>query len=385
MTDAISDVEGMLAGRVGLRLDPALRARLTNCVEEEAAAAGMTIETYAAAVESDSQIFQGLLNRVTVQQTSFFRDPSLFSALATEVLPNLSEPIQAWSAGCANGQEAYTMAMILEESGLREWEVVASDISTRALQRATDAAYLASEVTGLGEERLRRHMRPAGNRWEVLPHIKERVQFVRHNLIDDELPVSESACQIILCRNVLIYFTPAQLSKVLDRLAGALDPSGCLCLGASESLWQLSDRFRLTRLGPAFVYRLSEAPLEVERRRLPDRRQALRDRRPDRRQPPTVAQLLAEGEAAAAANDYSRAAQAFRRATYIDPERPVSYFQLALCLERAGLTDAAQRALLDARDAVQRCDTSRLEAALEGYRPDELMKAIDIRLGGSGR
>jgi chemotaxis methyl-accepting protein methylase len=379
LTDAISEVEGLLAGRVGLRLDPGLRSRLIHSVEQEAGAAGLTLDGYAAVVEKDPVVFQRLLNRITVQKTSFFRDPEVFDVLATEVVPALNEPVLAWSAGCANGQEAYSLAMVFEEAGLRDWSIVATDISTRALLRAKEATYSADEISGLGQARLARHMRATGNRWQVVPSLRARVRFQHHNLISDPSPVPGGQWPIILCRNVLIYFSSPQLNHVLDKLADALDPRGHLFLGASESLWQLTNRFRLVRLGAAFAYVLPSAGGASERRRVVDRRPD----DPDRRRPQTVAQLLAAGEAAAGAGDFAAAAQAFRSATFIDPEHPVPHFQLALCLERGGLIDASRRSLREAQAAFRTCETSRLEAALEGYEPDEFIKAIELRLDGS--
>jgi thioredoxin-like negative regulator of GroEL len=98
-----------------------------------------------------------------------------------------------------------------------------------------------------------------------------------------------------------------------------------------------------------------------------------------------VAELLAAGEAAASARDFGGAADAFRRATSLDTDHPVAYFQLAVCLEKMGLNEAAERALKEASAAIRRCDTSRLEAALEGYRPDELLSVIELRLKGVAR
>jgi chemotaxis signal transduction protein len=93
-----------------------------------------------------------------------------------------------------------------------------------------------------------------------------------------------------------------------------------------------------------------------------------------------VVQLLAAGEAAASAGDFGAASDAFRRATTLDPDHPIAYFQLAICLEKMGLAGAAERAFMQAGAAIRRGETSRLEAALEGYRPDELLSVSALRL-----
>jgi chemotaxis protein methyltransferase CheR len=344
----------------------------------EAAALRLSLGRYASLVDRDPDAFQRLLNRVTVQKTSFFRDPETYDALTRVVLPTLREPVLAWSAGCANGQEPYSLAIALEESGLEQWSVLGTDISSAALARAREANYSDAETRSLGDERRRTHLRPIGQRWEVSPALRSRVQFRNHNLVGDPRPVPLAACNLIFCRNVLIYFNAPELSKVLDRFASWIHPDGYLFLGASESLWQLTDRFRLARVAAAFAYRpVTAANWQPERRR---RERELAPPARERRRSPGPTELLAAGEVAAAAGDYAAAALAFRRATYLDPDHPVPHFQLALCQERLGQRAAAAVSLQAARAAIERGQTSRFEAAMEGYRLDELIQAIELRL-----
>jgi chemotaxis methyl-accepting protein methylase len=371
----VADVEAMMAARIGLRLDPSLRGRLERSLADEAAAAGLSLDHYSEALQLDTAVFQRLLDRITVQQTSFFRDPEIFATLATYVMPHLNEPVVAWSAGCSNGQEAYSLAMLLQESGLRDWTVLGTDISARALAKAQRGAYSEAEMAGVSPARRDVHMRRGQTGWEVLPALRGHVRFQHHNLSGTAVPLPVGSCQLILCRNVLIYFIPKELLRVLDRFATVIRRDGYLILGASESLWQLSERFRLNRIGDSFMYRLSSAEPTVERRH------TQQPATTDRRRHPTVAHLLGQGEAAAASGDFAGAASAFRRATYMDPEHPVPYFQLALCLERSGQVDAARKALEAARAAIQRCDKSRFQADLDGFHVDELVIAIERRLG----
>lgn len=376
-TNPVAEVEAMMEARIGLRLDPSLRGRLARSLEDEAAAAGLTMKSYSEALMVDAAVFQQLLDRITVQQTFFFRDPGMFEALATHVIPNLSEPIVAWSAGCSNGQEAYSLAMLLHESGSRDWKVLGTDLSTRAVARATQAVYSEAESLGVTLQRRERHMRRCAGGWEVLPSLRAHVRFEHHNLSRSVPPFPSGSCQLILCRNVLIYFSPKELQRLLDRFAAVIRPDGYLVLGASESVWQLTERFRLNRVGDAFMYRLaSKEPT-------PERRRSQQPMVTDRRRNPTVGQLLGQGESAAATGDFDAAVTAFRQATYLDPEHPVPYFQLALCLEQAGELDAARKALEAAQEAIRRCDRSRFQADLDGFHTDELVAAIERRLGQS--
>ena len=393
-----------LARRVGLRLDAGERGRLERSVREEAEARRSSVEDYVASLARDAQALQGLLDRVTVQETSFFRDPAQFEALAEHVVPTLPPPVTIWSAGCSNGQEPYSLAMVLEEAGVPEWRVIATDISTKAIERTERGRYAERELRGLSPRRRDRHLRRVDGEWEVVPSLRERVTVLRHNLAAEPPPFDPGTCPVVFCRNVLIYFTERDLLAVLHRLDRWLPPAGFLFLGFSESLWQVTDAFRAERIGEAFVYRpASAAAPAVERdrpRRSPEpgrpRREAPSPRTSDvsrpRRRPLAAAMpgadgggemaaLLSAGEAALSAGALSEAVDAFRRAVYLDPERPVAHLYLGLALEAAGDHKAATRAYAAARAAVDRNPTAEVETALEGYRVEELCRLLEDKLG----
>ena len=111
----------LLVGRTGMRVTEGLKERLAACLDGAARASGRTPEGYAAGLAGDPGAFQELLDCVTVQESGFFRHPDQFTALAREVLPSLEGPVVVWSAGCANGQEAYSLAMELAASGRPDW------------------------------------------------------------------------------------------------------------------------------------------------------------------------------------------------------------------------------------------------------------------------
>ena len=149
MTTAVRVAENLVAERTGMRVTDGLRERLTACLDGAARASGRTLEGHVAGLAGDPGAFQQLLDRVTVQETGFFRHPDQFAALAREVLPALDGPVVVWSAGCANGQEAYSLAMELAASGLPDWRVVATDISATAVARARAGRYSSTELAGL--------------------------------------------------------------------------------------------------------------------------------------------------------------------------------------------------------------------------------------------
>ncbi len=126
----------LLRARAGLKAEPATRARLERLLQEGANLAGIPVNSYVNLVDTQPAAFDDLLDRVTVQHSAFFRDPAQFVALAEVVGNAAGASHTVWSAGCGNGQEPYSLAMLLDETGRRNWDVVATDVSFHALARA---------------------------------------------------------------------------------------------------------------------------------------------------------------------------------------------------------------------------------------------------------
>jgi chemotaxis methyl-accepting protein methylase len=246
--------ERLVAERTGIELGDGLRERLAAYLDGAARARGQTPARFAAGLAGDPGAFQEVLDRVTVQETGFFRHPDQFAALAREVLPALDGPVVVWSAGCANGQEAYSLAMELAASGLPDWRVVATDISAAAVARARAGRYFSTELAGLPATH-RHWLRPSGNLWEVDPALRHRVRVERANLTD-RFPVGPGRCQVVFCRNVLIYLSRSVTESFLDRLADWLAPGGLVFLGYSEAVLAPTRRLRVQRLGPAHALRV---------------------------------------------------------------------------------------------------------------------------------
>ena len=413
---ALEEAGRLLSRRVGLRLDPAVRGRLARAVRTEAERLGQDEADYVAGLEADPERMQHLLNQVTVQETSFFRDPGQFAALATHVLPPLERAggrVQIWSAGCSNGQEPYSLAMTLAESGIRDWHVLASDLSTNALGRTSAARYRERELRGLSAERREKYLERVDgtDEWRIIPALTDRVTTIRHNLAADPPPFVVGACQVVFCRNVLIYFGRDDVVAFLHRLASHLTSSGILFLGYSESLWQVTERFQLVRLGDAFVYRPA-SPTSRREEPAPPRPPARPEPAPTPAPPPLwraqrpttgtplsnaeaepapvavstaagVVELLAEGEAALGRGDHAAAVTAFRKAAFVDPDHPLTHLNLGLALEVVGDHRSALRAYAAARAAIERGDTAAVESTLEGYHLDDLVRLLDRKAGSA--
>jgi chemotaxis protein methyltransferase CheR len=366
--DLVAAAGALLKTRAGLHAEPMVRARLARCLDEGAARLGLAADAYLALLETDAGAFQELLDRVTVQHSSFFRDPNQFAALTGLLAAAPSGPAWVWSAASANGQEPYSLAMLLEECGREDWRILATDVSSSALARVRAGRYSRSEVAGVSQARLHRFFTRAGHGWEVAPRLRERVTARVHNLSDTRGPIPGATFSIIFCRNVLIYFDALMVDACVGRLASCLPTGGHLFLGFSESLPHASNGLELVRVGDAFVYRKGPAPARAPAA-------------PPRRVPADSLRLLAEGERAFAAGNAAGAVRAFRKVTYLDPNQPVGYFQLGTALEHVGDHRQARRAFAAAESALARADPAATLPGLEGYSSLELGRAIAAKLG----
>ncbi len=197
-----------------------------------------------------------LINTITVDQSAFFRHPKQFELLANVVLPqvaiqkNTTKKLRIWSAGCATGQEAYSIAMVANEMFKedRTWDIriLASDIDTDALKLAYKGLYPKKSIQQIPAEYLNRYfIKGTGKDSEfflVREALKKRLLFRRLNFVDFDFPF-RSPVDIIFCRNVMIYFDIEVKKKLIDNFFRLLERDGFLCLGASESLIGVDDRF----------------------------------------------------------------------------------------------------------------------------------------------
>ena len=220
----------LLAARAGLEPPAwALAAR----VRERAAALGVGDEDYLTRAAADADELDRLIELLRVGETRFFRHRAQLDALVARVLPALRAPVRAWSAGCASGEEAWTLAMLLAERRL-PFELVATDLSAAALARARQGRYPAARVAEDVPAALRaRYFRRIGDDDVINDRLRPHVRFETHNLLS---PLAARDFDLILCRNVLIYFDEARRAEAVARLVRALAPGGWLCVGYSETL-----------------------------------------------------------------------------------------------------------------------------------------------------
>ena len=198
---------------------------------------------------------------MTTHETLFFRDPAVYDALRTSIIPAIAiarkatRSMRIWSAACSSGQEPYSLAMLLLESGLGDWniEILGTDLSTQILERAAAGSYLQIEVNrGLPAPLLVKYFQRSGLGWLVKSEVRKFVRFTQFDLRNNMR--SLGAFDLVLCRNVLIYFDIETRKKILSGIRGVLHPGGYFLMGSSETTFSLDDNFVRSTCGATTVY-----------------------------------------------------------------------------------------------------------------------------------
>lgn len=214
---------------------PMLERRVVNHLVRSCAASP---EAYLATLREDGAAAWALLERLTIKVSRFFRNPPVFAALRERVVPALREerggaPIRAWSAGCARGQEAYSLAMLLAEAR-GPWSVLATDVDPAALAAARAGNFAAADTADVPADLAARHLAPLpGGRLAVAAGVASGVRFGAHD-VSSERGLPAGPFDLVCCRNVLIYFVPEAQARILAGLLARLVPGGILCLGEAE-------------------------------------------------------------------------------------------------------------------------------------------------------
>jgi chemotaxis protein methyltransferase CheR len=221
--------------------------------------------------DGDRSVRARVVDAMTTNETSWFRDEHIFRTIEREVIPALLEHrgrerrLHVWSAACSSGQEAYTLAMLIAEQladrpdGAQwNWSVLGTDLSASMLDRARSGRYDQLDMNrGLPGHRLSRHFGRSGDGWQINAEIRGRVQYAQLNLAGSFPPMPQA--DLILLRNVLIYFDAPTRRSVLERVVQRLRPGGYLVLGAAESLLGVPNSLQPVRIGPLSCYQHGKA------------------------------------------------------------------------------------------------------------------------------
>lgn len=217
---------------------------------------------YLVLLETDEAELDALLATLTIHVTQFFRNPSTFALLERQVLPELLRRVQAegrkslrlWSVGCASGEEPYSLALLVREvasPGL-EVDILGTDISAAILESARAGLYEAQRLAEVPAAVRERYFAPEGKGFRLAEPVRKMVRFERHNMLT--APAYPPA-DLILCRNVLIYFSREEQEKILQRFAAALPVGGILVLGKAEMLLGESRRLFAAECAGERIYR----------------------------------------------------------------------------------------------------------------------------------
>ena len=243
----------LIAGRLGLHFPAARLRTMENALGQAARAAGFAqpgaFITALLRPEPEEGLFDALVRELTVGETYFFRESAVFTAITEQFLPEWSRRWAGrmalprfWSVGCCTGEEAYSLAIALERQGFpapERAEILASDLNPHFLRLAREGVYRAWSFRGAPDWLRPAYFRPVdGERVEIRGDIRRAVRFQRLNLAGDNYPSPENgtaAVDLILCRNVLMYFTPEQLGRAVRQLAACLTEGGWLVVGGAET------------------------------------------------------------------------------------------------------------------------------------------------------
>jgi chemotaxis protein methyltransferase CheR len=374
LTDAdYAAVRDYLALTAGLVFDENRRGGLAVVVADRLRASGSTgVPAYLAGLHGDEGHAERmrLLDGVTVQETHFFRNSPQMDALRQRVLPDLmrraakrDRPLTIWSAGCSTGEEAYTLAMLILElsangaagPGAAPARIVATDISTEAVLAARAATYRGRTLATMPPGARDRWLEPrSGGAWAVRNEVRRLVDVRVHNLVADPPPFAPGEVDLVVCRNVTIYFSRETTRALIGNFYDVIAPGGYLLLGHSETLWQVSDAFTLAPMGEAFVYRrsadvrsgrASQAQLGKRSKAAP---RAGSTAAPVRRlaqgevaRRRTPADDLSAARAALASGDYAEAARVAEAATAADSLNAEGYVVLGHARSTLGLDSQA--------------------------------------------
>ena len=188
-------------------------------------------------VVQDKDDFAAFIEYLTINVSEFFRTPDKFAKLETDVIPELmkrSSRLNIWSAGCSIGAEPYSLAMILNDmTPNTRHRILATDLDIEILAKAKGGVYNENELKAMSEARKSKYFTRQGDKYAVSPDIKQRIEFKRHNLLKDSF---ETGFDLILCRNVVIYFTEEAKDQLYANFFKALKPGGILFVGATEAI-----------------------------------------------------------------------------------------------------------------------------------------------------
>ncbi|ANA82041.1 protein-glutamate O-methyltransferase CheR [Paenibacillus glucanolyticus] len=198
-----------------------------------------TFSAFYDAMMKDKPLFHEFLDRMTINVSEFWRNPNRWEVFRDKILPELSHQnpgvLKIWSAACSTGEEPYTLAMILaEQKMLNRARIVATDIDDGALHKAAEGLYVERSLKDVPPDIVLRYFKEEGSLYRFNENLKKEVAFHKQNLLTDRF---EGGYDLIVCRNVMIYFTEGAKHKLYTKFANSLKPGGFLFVGSTEQIF----------------------------------------------------------------------------------------------------------------------------------------------------
>jgi len=245
----------------GITFTPTNRSILESRLRERLREKGVaSVSTYFNSITQDKEELKGFLDSITTNLTRFFRNQAQFDALEKYVIPELITKIKKvpgtikiWSAGCSTGEEPYTIAMLLTEVLPKSWnfEILASDISLKCLMTAKEGFYAESRIVGIPDNYLAKYFDKVDGGYKIHDDIHSKIKFDYHNLKNDS---GIRNCDVVFCRNVIIYFDEAAQTNVMSRFYDSMASKSFLFIGHSESLFGMDTKFEFLKTEWATLY-----------------------------------------------------------------------------------------------------------------------------------
>lgn len=212
-----------------------------------------SLDEYMVMIKNDKEVRYKFLDYVTINVTEFYRNPQIFDEFKGFIKRELSEnkPLKIWSAACSLGCEPYSVAMMLKEMNSRvKHNIIATDLDENILARAKQGEYTSADVKNIPKDQLNKYFKNVDDKYVLEKEIRDLVKFKKHDLI---LEKYDSGFDVIICRNVVIYFTNEVKEGIYEKFSKALKPGGLLFIGATESIYGYKE-FGFEKLS-TFIYK----------------------------------------------------------------------------------------------------------------------------------
>lgn len=215
-----------------------------------------TYNDYFNAINSREDLLEEFINYLTINVSEFYRNPQQWEVLEKEIIPFLMKKkskLKIWSSACSTGEEPYSLVMMLSSLiPLKDISIIATDIDTGAISKAKTGIYSAKSLENLPKEYIDKFFDKIKESYMIKDIVKNQVTFQKHNLLEDKYP---DKCDLIVCRNVMIYFTEETKNKMYLKFHESLDNEGVLFVGSTEQII-LPNRFKLTPMKTFFYQKI---------------------------------------------------------------------------------------------------------------------------------